>query len=190
VSYVAFACWFVIGLVFAVSAVSKVSGRVAFREFESALRALRLVPPRLVMPLAGTVVAVEFAVPVALVTGSLQAGSLLPGAHPGAPIAGATAAGLLLAVLLLLAFIGVTVRSVHRRAAVPCRCFGTGGAPLGYPHVARNALLIAIAVTGWWAPGAGTSYQAAGITLAIAGGAVAASLLIRFDDVVDVFAAR
>jgi hypothetical protein len=68
-------------------------------------------------------------------------------------------AGLALAAALLAGFSVVILVVTRRGVQAPCRCFGASTRPLGYPHAARNALL-----------------------------AAAALLVVRFDDVLELFA--
>src|SRR6266545_2559131 len=77
----------------------------------------------------------------------------------------------------------------------PCRCFGAGAAPLSRAQVVRNGLLTTIAAAGlaaalrWPAPSApGAGAAAAGIALAALAGVIAATVLIRLDDIVALFA--
>ena len=101
----------------------------------------------------------------------------------GVALAGAAA---LMAVLTA----GVAV-AVRRGVTAPCACFGSSGrAPLGGVHLARNAYLLVVLVTGVasaglqrWQPG-----LAAAVLAASAGG-VPALLLTRLDDVAALFRA-
>lgn len=98
-------------------------------------------------------------------------------------------AGLALAASLLTAFsVGIAV-SARQGPPVPCRCFGPSETPFGYRHVVRNSLLIAVAVTGGLAatPGGSSELHPAAIVVAVAAACVAA-LVIRVDDLVDLFA--
>ncbi len=60
------------------------------------------------------------------------------------PVGGAAA------IVLLVAFTVVLVRVVMSGARVPCACFGaTATSPVGWPDVARNLGLLALAVAAW-----------------------------------------
>jgi hypothetical protein len=158
-----------LGLVFAVSGLSKLAGRRAFDGFVAELRATRLVGAR-ARPVAAAVVAAELAVATAL-------------AVPQTRTAGLAAAAGLLAVLT--AGVAVTVR---RRVRATCRCFGATGSQLGAVHVVRNASLCTVAAAAAvltpGIPPAGLPVFAVG---AVAG-AVLALLIIRLDDVAALFA--
>jgi hypothetical protein len=56
------------------------------------------------------------------------------------------------AILLLVAFTVVIARRLAAGGHPPCSCFGAWSArPLGPAHVARNAVLLALAVLACWA---------------------------------------
>ena len=90
----------------------------------------------------------------------------------------------------LTAHAGVAV-AVRRGVTAPCACFGSGSrAPLGGVHLARNAYLLAVLVTGVasaglqrWQPGLASA------GLAASAGGVSALLLTRLDDVAALFRA-
>lgn len=169
-AYSALACQFAIGVAFAVSGISKLAGRTAFAEFVASLGTLTRVPPRWRAPLAGVVVALELAVPVALAT-------------PAAAVA------LLLAAGLLVAFSAVVWTALRRRTTARCRCFGPSSAPLGPVHLVRNGLLLAVAAAGaaLLLTGPPGPVDPGGLVVAGATGVVLAAVLIRFDDLVSVF---
>ncbi|MFC0531396.1 MauE/DoxX family redox-associated membrane protein [Phytohabitans kaempferiae] len=159
-------------LVFVVSAASKVRGRRAYAEFVTATG--RLSPRRVSVAtarrLATGVVAAELAT-VMLV--------LVPRT---------ATMGFAVAATLLLAFTGAILLALRRGERAPCRCFGSAEQPLGYPQVARNLLLLAACTLGL----AGgqlvvASPSPGGALLAVAAGALAATLVAVFDDLVALF---
>ena len=166
-----------VGLVFFVSSTGKLRSRASLDAFVDSVRGLRLLPnglpnglPRLV---ALGVVAAELGVCLALAV----------------PLAAATAVGLALAAGLLAAFtVGVGLM-VGRGAREPCRCFGRSSTPLGPEHVARNAVLTGVAVLGAVAATTATagSAQAAGAILAAMAGLALGSIVIAFDDIIELF---
>lgn len=158
-----------LGLVFLTAATGKLSSRDRRREFADSVSAVGLLAPGAVTPVAVAVMLVELSVPVLLA------------------IPRTVLVGYLFAAVLLAAFcvaIGAVLR--HRRTVV-CRCFGTGGAPLGRRHLVRNGLLLALAAVGAVAAGSGGAVEPAGAVVAVAAAGVTALVLIRFDDLVDLF---
>ena len=81
--------------------------------------------------------------------------------------------------------------AMHRRITVACRCFGAGDAPLGRWHLARNGVLVAVAVTGLVATTVRTAPAAhpAGAVITVAGALVAALIIMRFDELAELFSA-
>ncbi|MEU7854349.1 MauE/DoxX family redox-associated membrane protein [Nonomuraea sp. NPDC049141] len=168
-TYLSFAGHWLLGVVFAISAVSKLRGRVAFTEFVATTR--NLLPSRwraLSMTVSAVVVVLEAAVPVLL---------SVPGWRPG---------GLGLAMILLAGFGAGIAAALRRGERTACRCFGVSRAPLGIRHLVRNSLLAAVAVL---ALVGGNSHpaDAAGLVVAGAAAGVLALLVIRFDDVIGLF---
>jgi len=169
---------------YGVSAASKLRSGRAYRAFRAGLAATALVSRPLTGLAAALLVTAETAV-TGLCAAALIMTSLSRASAPaltGVALAGAAA---LMAVLTA----GVAV-AVRRGVTAPCACFGSGGrAPLGGVHLARNAYLLAVFVTGAsaglqrWQPG-----LAAAVLAASAGG-VSALLLTRLDDVAALFQA-
>ncbi|GAA2355668.1 hypothetical protein Cme02nite_48400 [Catellatospora methionotrophica] len=159
-----------LGVVFLAAAAGKLRSRERRREFADSVYAVGLLARWAVTPIAVTVPAVELAVPVLL-------------AWPPTVLLGYVLAGLLLAVFCVA--IAAVLR--HRRTVV-CRCFGAAGSPLGRRHLARNGLLLALTAVGVAVTGSGGAVAPAGVLLAVAAAGVAALLLIRFDDLADLFA--
>jgi methylamine utilization protein MauE len=96
-------------------------------------------------------------------------------------LAGFAGAAVLLAVFTVA--IGLLLRRGDRR---PCHCFGVTDIPLGPAHLVRNLVLLALAVTGFSVPG--SEFAVAGVALACVAGVVVAVLMVRFDDLVTLFA--
>ncbi|MFF8652860.1 MauE/DoxX family redox-associated membrane protein [Streptomyces huasconensis] len=161
-----------LGLVFLVSVGGKVAGRPAFTAFVASVRALGVLPPALVRPVARSVVAGEAVVCVLLAV----------------PVRGAATAGFLLAALLLAAFTVGIASAVRRGRTAPCRCFGPSTAPLGTPHIVRNAVLCAAATAGALAvPMATDARSAGGMVVAGAAGLLAGALITQLDPLVSLF---
>lgn len=161
-----------LALVFLASAASKVRGRPAFRAFVDSLRAMNLLPARVVVPVAGAVVVAEAALPLLLL----------------APLPGATTVGFALAAALLAAFTLAIAAVLRRGTPVSCRCFGeAAAAPFGRHHLARNVALTAVAGTGAYAslgdPGLTVATAVLSVPLAVVG----ALVVVRLDDVVALF---
>jgi hypothetical protein len=174
---VGFGCYCLLGLVFAMSSASKLRGRTAFDEFVGTTRvlAVAMIPGYQVSRdearLVGVaVVSGETAVPVLMV---------LPGT---------AGIGLGIAMFLLTVF-GVGIAAAMRRGLrTTCRCFGSSSTPLGTRHLVRNALLVAVAATGLaFGPDQLTQADPAGSAVAGAAALVLAALVVRLDDLIDLF---
>ncbi|MFD1933453.1 MULTISPECIES: MauE/DoxX family redox-associated membrane protein [Nonomuraea] len=163
--YVRIGCVCLVGLVFAVTAVSKLRD---FQGFARSLPALVTVPGRAVRPLAAVVVALEALVPILVA------------------VPAATPYGLALAGGLLVAFTAAIAIALRRGQRAPCRCFGASAAPLGARHLVRNSLLIAAASLAVLLPGG--SPVLAGTSMALGAGLIGTILIVSFDDIVDLFA--
>jgi hypothetical protein len=95
-------------------------------------------------------------------------------------------AGLVLAVGLFGVLTVAVWRAVARRSGAVCRCFGPARTVLAQRHVVRNAFLLGTAVLGAAALSAVDSPVTAFFGAAI--GALGAVLVIRFDDIAELFA--
>ena len=93
------------------------------------------------------------------------------------------AAGFAVAAGLLAVFTGAIVLSLRRGNAAPCRCFGASSTPLGPRHVARNAVLVALALLGLVAALVPGPADLAGLVVAGAAGVVAGVTITAFDDI-------
>lgn len=166
-------CRCAIALVFVASILGKLRGQEAYAGFVRATG--RLASGRVIArvpagALAVGVIAAEVAV-VAL--------TALP----------ATArVGLVLAGLLAVAFAVAVLAALRRGDRAPCNCFGSSVRPVGRTHLVRNAVLIVVAGLGLAAGAAeaGPVGPAGGIAAVIAGSVVAA-LVVRADDLADLF---
>lgn len=167
-SYLTLACRILLGAVFVAAVFGKVRSGAAFDSFVSAIRALAVAQTRPARVVAVIVVGAEAAVVPLLVTPWI---------------------GLLLAISLLLAFIVTIVRAQRREIIADCPCFGPSAVPLGPRHVARNAVLTVVAVvalaTAFPQP---AEVNLVGLLVAGAAGITAASLIVRLDDIVSLFA--
>jgi hypothetical protein len=172
-----FGCCCLVGLVFAVSSASKLRGRAAFDEFIRTTRVLAVatIPGYQVSRVGArrmgvAVVSGEIAVPVLMV------------------VPGTAGIGLGIAIVLLTVF-GVGIAAAMRRGLrTSCRCFGSSSAPLGPRHLVRNALLVAAAATGLaFGPDRIGSADPAGLAVAGAGAVVLVALVVRLDDLIDLF---
>ncbi|MEV6826034.1 MauE/DoxX family redox-associated membrane protein [Amycolatopsis sp. NPDC051102] len=161
-------CRWVPAIVFAVSALSKVRGRAAFAGFVASLRPFGFVGARRTVWLAGAIAFAEGTVAAAL--------AVLPWA------------GCLLAAALAAVFAAGLTSRIRRGIRAECACFGASAQPIGYGHVVRSACLVLFALAGlpgWWGP-VGSPDPAAGL-LALACGSLVAVLVIRLDDLLDLF---
>jgi len=180
--YVGFGLNGLLVLVLTVSAGAKVRSRQAQWEFASVLRGWGWLPPRWTAAAAallsgGEVVLASLLwwVAVRSTVGVLSSVTALIAAG------GAT--------LLFLAFAAAVAVKLGRRRAVSCACFSTRATPLRLRHLVRNLALV-LAGTVWilvlWRhPGVPT--RPGGLLLAASTGCLAAVVLIRIDDVVELF---
>jgi hypothetical protein len=167
-AYLALACRGLIGLVFAVSVITKLRSGPAFREFTSWLASLPLPLVRR-RATAAAMAAAEAAIVV--LTG-------LPGT---------ARAGLILAAVTLAVFATGTGLAVARGADQPCQCFGTSATPLGRRHVVRDIVLGVVAVAGAVAAGAGGA-RPAGVVVSLVAGLAVALFVVFLDDLAALFA--
>ncbi|WP_460526804.1 MauE/DoxX family redox-associated membrane protein [Flindersiella endophytica] len=164
-------CRCLLGIVFLLAAVSKLSGRNGFRAFTTSIQNMRLLPVILVRPVALAVVAIEVAIPPLLAV----------------PLATTAIAGFVVAGVQLTGFSVAIMLSLRRGHRVPCRCFGSSSLPLGPRHVVRNALLVGVAVLGV-VVSVGSS-QSPMATLVLAGGIglILGGLVAALDDLITLF---
>jgi len=170
--------------VFGASAVAKLRGQRAYQEFVAGLRESGLVPGAVLPAVAAALAGSEAVIAVGLAAAAAVAG-VAPGhgVIPYAETALALAAAL---TAVLAAGVGVAVR---RGVLAHCACFGARpGRPLGRPHLVRNLILLVAFGTGLAAvPLAGAPGRPAAAGLAAAAGSLAALLIIRWEDLADLF---
>jgi methylamine utilization protein MauE len=173
VTYLALGARCLIGIVFAVSAFTKLRSRPAFEMFSAwitTLPGLSALPGR-----ERSAIAVGIA--------SAEAITVLLVALPWTSAAGLAVAAAVLAVFAA----GVTIIARSQVNAIPCQCFGPSSTPLGLPHAVRNGLLGAVAAIG--AAGVGpAATQLPGKALSLGLGAACALPAIFLDDLIAVFA--
>ncbi|GAA3145440.1 hypothetical protein GCM10010466_40630 [Planomonospora alba] len=169
--YLMITCRALLAVVFAVAVAGKVRGRAAFGEFVSSIAVLGVLPRRASAAAAYALTAAE------------AAAVLLLAWPPAVPVGFAAAVGTL-AVLT-----GGVLAALRRGRRVPCRCFGASAAPLGRVHVVRNLVLAALGCAGLaaWAAAGASAPHPAGVALAIAAAGVGALLVVRLDDLMELF---
>jgi uncharacterized membrane protein YphA (DoxX/SURF4 family) len=167
-NYLLFAARCVLGLVFAVSAWTKLRD---FPAFLGALTTMRVLPEALDRPMAALVVILEVAVPLLLLV------------TVTAPL------GLALAAVLLIGFAAAISVTLARGTGAACACFGPASHPFGRRHLVRNALLAVLAGAGALV-GVGQSAfpPVAGAVITAVGALVVALLMILFDEVAELVA--
>ncbi|MFJ8078415.1 MauE/DoxX family redox-associated membrane protein [Streptomyces sp. NPDC096176] len=170
-SYVAIGIRCLIGVVFLVSSLSKVSRRGAFASFTASVSEMRLLPPALAGTVASAVVSAECAVCVLLVI-------------PAAP---AMTLGFLAAAGMLTTFAAAITLSLRRGGRVACRCFGASTTPLGLLHVVRNGVLASLAILAAVVDAPRGPVQGAGALAAVCAGVMAAGVVVKLDDLVGLF---
>ncbi|MBF9131290.1 methylamine utilization protein MauE [Plantactinospora sp. S1510] len=171
--YLEMACRVLLGVVFLVSAGSKLRNRSAFDAFAVGLRDTGLVSAGNARRIGVLTVAAELGVVLLLV---------VPATVP---------AGYLLAGALLAVFVGGIGLMMRRGVSAACPCFGVSTTRLGGRQIIRNVVLLTVAGTGLVAGLAGSGVGAgqwAGLLLAAVTGAIVALIVVRLDDIVDLFA--
>ncbi|WP_199545688.1 MauE/DoxX family redox-associated membrane protein [Streptomyces sp. N35] len=158
--------------VLAVAGLAKLRDR---RRFAAALAGFTFVP-------AGARPALAVLVPVA----ELAAAVLLA-------VPGTLAAGLGLAAVLCAAFCAVAFAAMRRGTAVGCPCFGSRTTvPMGPWHIARNAVLTALALLGGAivvGQGASTPFSIPAVALAAAAAGYLTVFAVFTDDLAAFFSA-
>ena len=167
--YVLLAGRAVIGVVFLVSALSKVRRRRAFTEFTGSVGALVPAARGVAPVLAAASVAAEFAIAAATLWGRSQRWGL-------------AAAG-----LLLILFSAVLALAIRRGVTTPCRCLGASAQPPGAPQLIRNAVLFAVCAVGVLGSSDAVVHPA-GAAVALGAAAVVVLLAVAADDLAVLFA--
>jgi hypothetical protein len=166
--------------VFAASAYGKVRSTTAWQSFISSLRPLGFVPARLIRPVSIALLAAEGALAIALFWSVLGGLAKFPGVLA---VARWAAVG---AVTLLLILTGGVVVAVVRHTKASCACFGVSTRPLGRLHVVRNCTLLIVAVLALLTT-YGQAASAGALLVGAVAGVVGALLIIRLDDLADLF---
>jgi hypothetical protein len=169
--------------VYGASAASKLRGPASYRAYRRGLDQTSLVPERWLGSVAAALAAAE------TVTAVLAAvGTILLIAHRALVVAtaGLGAAALLAAVLTA----GVAV-VVRRGTRARCACFGAATVSrIGGTHLIRNGTLLAVLGAGLATMTTSAGRPAAGgVVLALAVAGTASLVLIRLDDIVELFRA-
>ncbi|HEU5470943.1 MAG TPA: MauE/DoxX family redox-associated membrane protein [Actinophytocola sp.] len=167
--YLDVAARFLIGTVFLVAVVGKISSRAAFAAFEGSLRRMAVLVPGAVGPAARATLALEALTVVLLIV----------------PLRWAAVAGFAIAGGLLAIFTVAIARSLRAGNRAPCRCFGASSVPLGPRHLVRNGLLLAGAAVGLVAAGVPGEVDLAGALAAAVAGLAAGGLIAGFDDIAE-----
>jgi hypothetical protein len=165
------------GLVLLVSSVSKVRSGTDYAEFVASVPAFGF-PARWARPFAAVTLAAEVVITTLLLPATVLL--VVGGARWLAVV------GLVLAVGLFGVLTVAVWRAVARRTGAVCRCFGPARTVLGHRHVVRNALLLLVAILGLATPVGTVDPMAAAV--AATAGALGAVLVIRFDDLAELFA--
>jgi hypothetical protein len=170
-------------IVFAVAASSKVRSAAARRAFSASLRATGLVATRLAGPVAIAIGVAESVIVLGLGWAVVATLAPLPGGyHIGFATLPATA--------LVLAVLSSGVAWALRRGTnAHCACFGAAARPLRGLHLVRNGVLLLVAASAFvlHVTTRGDEVESIGAVLGMTCGAIAGAVLIRLDDVVDLF---
>jgi len=167
VRYVEIAARLLIGVVFVIALAGKVNGAAAYRAYVLSLSRMGVLPAALRNGAARGSLVAEGAIVVLLAV----------------PLRAAAVAGFALAAGLLTVFAAAIAVSLRRGNRAPCRCFGASTTPLGAGHIARNAVLVAVALAGLLAAVRPGAASAAGGVVAAFGGLVAGLVVTMYDDI-------
>lgn len=182
---------FVIGVcamaacVFGTSAASKTRSRAAYRAYRADLGATKLVPGSLLATVAALLAACEILTAAWLAGCTVLLAAL--GSQPSALLGESALAPATLLIATLTAGIAVAIR---RGSAAPCPCFGARSPrPVGPAHLLRNLVLLAAVISGMaLGPIAHRQPTPASLAVALVTAAVAAMLIIRWEDLAELFA--
>lgn len=183
VTDLSFAALVVAALIYGASAASKLRSPTGYRAYRKGLHETGLIPEPWLSSVAAALAATEAATAVLAATGAM-----LLIAHRGLVVA---TAGLGVAALLSVVVTSGVAVMVQRGTRARCACFGAATArPIGGTHLIRNGILLAVLATGLVTitTSAGRP-PAAGVVLALAVAGTAGLVLIRLDDIVELFRA-
>jgi hypothetical protein len=183
VTELSFAALVVAAAIYGASAASKLRASASYRAYRQGLDETGLVPQRWLRSAAAALAATE------AVTAVLAAfGAVLVIVHRALVVAtvGLSTAALLAAVLT----VGVAV-VVRRGTRASCACFGAATVSrIGGTHLIRNGTLLAVLAAGLVTMTTPAGRPAvAGVVLARAVGGTVSLVLIRLDDIVELFRA-
>ncbi|MFD9942590.1 MauE/DoxX family redox-associated membrane protein [Nonomuraea sp. NPDC059023] len=164
--YLVLAARLLIGLTFTFALVSKVRTRASFTRFKDTLGSS--------LPgfTAALVLSSEAAIIVLLA---------IPWTVP---------LGFLCAAGTLAVFTGYLIWNLRGKNPAPCLCFGGTDTPAGVPHIARNLVLLVIALCGAAlsaTTGALPTYEVNGLMVSLLAGLAAAIVIALLDDVIALF---
>ena len=169
--FVVVATRFLLGAVFAISAVEKIRDRRAVRRF--------------------VIATVDWAIGpsiVGVILGEAAAAALL---FSPAAWRWDVPAGFALALVLLGAFSVVLVRALRRDVRVPCGCFGASSGPPNAGHLLRNGVLAAAAAIGLIGSAGGATAPLSPSSVAVGLlGTAAAFVVVRLDEFRTLFVKR
>ena len=163
-----------LAVVFATAAVSKIRSRTSFQEFAASLGQFGLRSARVKRLSAAGVIGAEVAAAGALLTPWATSGLIRFGPATG---------------LLAVFSIAVAVAGA-KNERFACHCFGSRAPSRTGPHLATNAVLIAVGVVGMAAPGTGPGLSDGLRVLAIGLGAVAGVLVVSGSVIAEALAPR
>jgi uncharacterized membrane protein YphA (DoxX/SURF4 family) len=145
-----------VGGVFLLSSIGKLRDA---NEFVAQVRAYRIVPAGVARSLASGIIAGEFSVAAAFLSGQLV--------QLAAAVAGA----------LLLTFLAAVVITLRRKRRIPCGCFGGGSEPVSVKTAVRLLLLLAIVPIGAM-PGSGAPTDGLTVSDVLSAGVIAVAIWV------------
>ncbi len=172
-------------LVFGVSSFSKVRSVTAHRAFVASLRPWQFLPVRFLALVAALVTGAEIA--VVLGASWTLAGIMFRRSWRAAGLGTLVLAALLLIVLT----IGIAV-ALRQGTEATCACFGVTERPLSGAHLVRDCVLLLAVLSGLALVAAESDRptQPAGAMLGLVSGAVVGLIVVRLDDLVELFTSR
>jgi hypothetical protein len=170
--------------VFGASSGAKLSSRRNYLAFRQGLSETALIPPRMLPAVSAGLAASEATTASALAVAAALSVARVPGSVAVSCVALASAIAL---TTVLVAGVGAVLRAGTRAT---CACFGAVSArTLNGTHLARNAGLLAALAAGLVSNAFRNEHSGSATwTIAIAVGAIMALLLIRLDDLTELFA--
>jgi hypothetical protein len=166
IEYLALACRASLAVVFAMAVLGKVAGKGAFTAFTRSVVAMTTVPERQAVLLARATAYAEGLTALLVIVPTRVTGLI----------------GCILGALLTIAFSVTIPGSLRRGRQVACRCFGRSSAPISKRHLARNTMLLTLAILGALAVPVANPTTLPGALVAVLAGSFLGLVIATFED--------